>query len=125
MKESDINFFVRVKVVNQRSVADDLTKFNVIPNSSSGRFTDIYGDSYISGFVLGGEFNALLSIKVLDKTKITDIRARLHVSFGPALKAEGNAHISNSEFLQNTETTIKYVLNLYRKTDPLSTNKRI
>ncbi|GAB1215515.1 hypothetical protein ATERTT37_004706 [Aspergillus terreus] len=83
IKENDINFFVQVKVVNQLLVAEDMTQFNAIPNLSAkaqSRFTEVYRDSFISSFLKGSEFNALLSVKVMDKTKISDIKGQLSLN---------------------------------------------
>ncbi|PIG89723.1 hypothetical protein AARAC_005045 [Aspergillus arachidicola] len=112
VKESDINYFVQVKVVNQQLIADDATKFNVIPNVSvtdQQRFTEVYGDSYISGFLEGGEFNALLSIKLNNKENATKIKGALSVElskagFGISGQAEGD--FNKSEIAQNSETSI-------------------
>ncbi|KAB8221107.1 hypothetical protein BDV33DRAFT_190698 [Aspergillus novoparasiticus] len=112
VKESDINYFVQVKVVNQQLIADDATKFNVIPNVSvtdQQRFTEVYGDSYISGFLEGGEFNALLSIKLNNKENATKVKGALSVElskagFGISGQAEGD--FNKSEIAQNSETSI-------------------
>ncbi|KJK61895.1 hypothetical protein P875_00086561 [Aspergillus parasiticus SU-1] len=112
VKESDINYFVQVKVVNQQLIADDATKFNVIPNipvTDDKRFTEVYGDSYISGFLEGGEFNALLSIKLNNKENATKIKGALSVElskagFGISGQAEGD--FNKSEIAQNSETSI-------------------
>ncbi|KAF7627955.1 hypothetical protein AFLA_003323 [Aspergillus flavus NRRL3357] len=112
VKESDINYFVQVKVVNQQLIADDATKFNVIPNipvTNQKRFTEVYGDSYISGFLEGGEFNALLSIKLNNKENATKVKGALSVElskagFGISGQAEGD--FNKSEIAQNSETSI-------------------
>ncbi|GMG09627.1 unnamed protein product [Aspergillus oryzae] len=114
VKESDINYFVQVKVVNQQLIADDATKFNVIPNipvTDDKRFTEVYGDSYISGFLKGGEFNALLSIKLNNKENATKVKGALSVElskagFGISGQAEGD--FNKSELAQNSETSITY-----------------
>lgn len=114
VKESDINYFVQVKVVNQQLIADDATKFNVIPNipvTDDKRFTEVYGDSYISGFLEGGEFNALLSIKLNNKENATKVKGALSVElskagFGISGQAEGD--FNKSEIAQNSETSITY-----------------
>lgn len=43
-------------------------------------FTKIFGDSYISGFLEGGEFNGLVSMKVLNNAKKTDIAVAAKVA---------------------------------------------
>jgi len=43
-KESDMNFFVQVKVINQISFGEDYTEFeNILP--AGARFTEVYGVS--------------------------------------------------------------------------------
>ncbi|KAI9924692.1 hypothetical protein MW887_006544 [Aspergillus wentii] len=112
VKDSDINYFVQVKVVNQQLIADDATKFNVIPNipvTDQQRFTDVYGDSYVSGFLEGGEFNALLSVKVNDKENTTDIKGALAVSLekaGFGISGEAEGEYKKANIAKNSETTI-------------------
>jgi hypothetical protein len=112
VKESDISYFVQVKVVNQQLVADELTRFNAISNVSAAdrnRFTDIYGDSFVSGFLEGGEFNALLTVKVSDKSKVKEIKGSLSLKlekagFGIEGRAEGG--YDAKELLKHAETSI-------------------
>ena len=81
-KESEINYFVQVKVTNQTIMANDVKKFNKIENVPASALTKIYGDCFISGFVEGGELDALISIKILNQEKERDIKAGLEASFG-------------------------------------------
>ncbi|KXG46650.1 uncharacterized protein PGRI_055060 [Penicillium griseofulvum] len=112
VKDSDISYFVQVKVINQQLIAEDLTRFNAIANVSPtdrSRFTEIYGDSFVSGFLEGGEFNALLSVKVADKSKVKEIKGALSLSlekggFGISGSAEGE--YDTEEILKNSETSI-------------------
>lgn len=112
VKDSDINYFVQVKVVNQHLVAEDVTKFNSIANVSAtdrGRFTNIYGDSFISGFLEGGEFNALLSVKVADKSKAKDIKGDLSLSLekgGFGISGSAKGEYSATDMSQHAETSI-------------------
>ncbi|XP_014562071.1 hypothetical protein COCVIDRAFT_22035 [Bipolaris victoriae FI3] len=73
-KASDFNFFIQVKVTNQTHMARDYTQFQKLKSFPLTRFTEIYGDSFISGWEEGGELNALISVKVNDKSKITTIK---------------------------------------------------
>lgn len=79
-KESDINYFIQVRVTNQRLGAPNLTEFDPITDLPETQFSTVYGDSFISGFTEGGEFNALVSIKLKDHTKKNDIRGKLQVA---------------------------------------------
>ncbi|KAJ5651586.1 uncharacterized protein N7484_005309, partial [Penicillium longicatenatum] len=61
-------------------IADDTTKFNIIPNitiTNQQRFTKVYRDSYISGFLKGSKFNALLSIKLNNIESAINIKGAL------------------------------------------------
>ncbi|GES63933.1 hypothetical protein ATETN484_0010001200 [Aspergillus terreus] len=112
VKENDINFIVQVKFVNQQLVAEDVTQFNAIPSLSAkaqNRFIEVYGDSIISGFLEGGEFNALLSVKVMDKAKISDIKGHLSLNLSKAgfgIEGEAQRSVTKEELLRNTESSI-------------------
>jgi hypothetical protein len=73
--ESDMNFLLQVKVINQTQILEESYEFQKLDNVPSSKFTDVFGDCFISGFLAGGEFNALISIKVLDKSRMKDIKA--------------------------------------------------
>lgn len=111
-KESNINFFCQVKVTNQVIMGADLLKFNDIPTfraEDSAHFTKVYGDSFISGFIEGGELNAIISIKTSDKKTINSIKASLEGSFGKGkfsadIKGEGGKE--DTQALSQSETTI-------------------
>ncbi|KAG9960506.1 hypothetical protein KCU61_g6435, partial [Aureobasidium melanogenum] len=109
-KESDLNFYISVKVINQTLNFKDALVFNPLRSVSSENFQQVYGDSFISGFLEGGEFNALVSMKILNKAKMTDIKAEAKVAFtaGPIdVSAEANVGIARSNIETNTETTIQ------------------
>ena len=56
-KDSHINLFINVKVVNDKTVLNqELLRFNEIKSvmEDRKRFTDTYGDGFVSGFVSGG-----------------------------------------------------------------------
>ncbi|KAB8206010.1 hypothetical protein BDV34DRAFT_212665 [Aspergillus parasiticus] len=75
LKDADINFLISVKVINQTVTDNGLTEFSPIQNLDPSRFTEVYGDTFISGFQEGGEFNAVVSIKVKDKNQLDTIKA--------------------------------------------------
>lgn len=110
-KESDVNFFCQVKVTNHIIMAKDLLKFNDMASwrsTNASEFTRIYGDSYISGFIEGGELNAVISVKSQDKSKIMDIKAQLEASFGKGISAniKGSGGDDKENIDTSTETTI-------------------
>jgi len=78
--ESDMNFLLQVKVTNQTQILDESYEFQKLDSVASSKFTDVFGDCFISGFLEGGEFNALISIKVLDKSRMKDTIAAYTLS---------------------------------------------
>ncbi|KAG5644903.1 hypothetical protein DXG03_007455 [Asterophora parasitica] len=108
-KESDINYLIQVHVTNQRLSAPDLTEFDPIPYVSHSDFTRVYGDSYISGFIEGGEFNALISIKLKDRSKSKQIKGELEakVNFQAVdVGIKGKLDKTDSDMSIDGETTI-------------------
>jgi hypothetical protein len=105
IKESDINFIVQVKVTNKTIQVPDDSTFNGIKGLDQGKFTDIYGDTFISGFVEGGEFVGVVSMKVKDSSKVQDIKAQLEVGFS-AVQAKGSGSYIDQGFAKDTETSI-------------------
>ncbi|MCJ1397773.1 hypothetical protein MMC11_000969 [Xylographa trunciseda] len=66
-RQSDINYFIQVKVTNQPQPPMDYLVFNPLPKLEGYTpegFTDIYGDTFISGFIEGGEFDAIISFRL-------------------------------------------------------------
>ncbi|EXL96786.1 hypothetical protein ACKRZS_005818 [Fusarium odoratissimum] len=110
-KESTLNFFVQVTVVNQTIMAEDVRQFNAIDGVwNTGKFMKVYGDCYISGFIEGGELDAIVSVKITDKSTESDIKAALEASFGQGNAAGGKLNASfnldKTNALKNCETTI-------------------
>ena len=112
-KESDLNFYISVKVVNQTINFKDALVFNPLRSVDIGdtnKFREVYGDSFVSGFVEGGEFNAIVSMKILNKAKKTDIQAEAKIALTAGavqIEAEANVGIARSNIETNTETTIQ------------------
>ncbi|KAF2151443.1 hypothetical protein K461DRAFT_280233 [Myriangium duriaei CBS 260.36] len=111
-KQSDLNFYISVKVVNQTVNFKDALQYNRMRSVEPGSddFNKVYGDSFISGFVEGGEFNAIVSMKVHNKAKLMDIKAEAKVALtaGPVdITAEANVGIARTNLEMNTETTIQ------------------
>jgi hypothetical protein len=109
-KESDLNFYISVKVVNQTVNFKDALVFNPLRSVDKDNFREVYGDSFVSGFLEGGEFNALVSMKILNKAKKTDIQAEAKVALTAGtvqIEAEANVGVARSNIETNTETTIQ------------------
>jgi hypothetical protein len=79
-KKSDINYHLQVNVVNQRLVGEDVTDFMPIKNVQSNQFKDVYGNCYISGFLEGGIFNAVISIELEDKNEVKNFGGELAIN---------------------------------------------
>lgn len=109
-KESDLTFYISVKVVNQTINFKDTLEYKPMNCVDKDNFAKVYGDCFISGFLEGGEFNAVVSMKILNKAKKTDIQAEAKVAFtaGPiSVEAEANVGIARENIESNTETTIQ------------------
>lgn len=115
-KSSDINAVVSVKVTNQVWVSNDRAVFQPMVDTPPGTapFNDAYGDCYISGFVTGGEFTGILSVKVIDRSNVratvNNIKARLaaskqttEITFSPNDDNFGSSIMTS---LIGTETTV-------------------
>ncbi|KAL7959081.1 hypothetical protein V8C34DRAFT_323341 [Trichoderma compactum] len=109
-KESDLNFFISVKVINQSINIKDALAFQGLPSVNENNFCSVFGDYFISGFLEGGEFNALVSMKVVNKDKLTAVKAQAEIalSVGAAyIKATAKVGVNKSDFSFQTETTIR------------------
>ncbi|KAI6826177.1 hypothetical protein KC332_g8113 [Hortaea werneckii] len=99
IKQSDINAVVSVKVrdaskdqmssltdqvVNQTTIVDETATFQpvkgILPGSTD--FNERFGDCYISGFIEGGDFNGIVSMRVLDRSKTDEVVSRIKKSVG-------------------------------------------
>ena len=90
-------------------MAPDLTEFSPIDNLSASDFTRVYGDSFISGFTEGGEFCAIVSIKLKDRSKAREIRGQLKLALEfptAAVSGEASVEASNAARKIDGETTI-------------------
>lgn len=75
--DSDLNYFIQVRVTNTKIVAQNLTRFYPVSSISNLEFTRVYGDSFVSGFVQGGEFSALISIKLRNREHARAVAEKL------------------------------------------------
>lgn len=62
--DSQLNYVVSVQVNNNSLPLIDDMVFQPIDTLPPDKFTEVYGDSFISGFVEGGNFNAVISVEV-------------------------------------------------------------
>ncbi|RYN29788.1 hypothetical protein AA0112_g7086 [Alternaria arborescens] len=109
MKKADVNYFIHVRVTNQRLVADNVTEFCPIDHIDPGQFTEIYGDCFISGFIEGGEFDAVISVTTADTIKKWNLNGGLELEakisgIDVAGKVEGGK--TDDKTFKNAKTTI-------------------
>ncbi|KAF5602070.1 uncharacterized protein FSUBG_7905 [Fusarium subglutinans] len=117
---SDMNAVISVKVINQITTAVQNPTFLPLEKSknpsdppqkmTSERFFKIYGDSYISGFMEGGDLHGIVSMKVLDASKKSNVETALkgamNGSAGEFTLSEGTATSTIEAAVQETESTI-------------------
>ncbi|KAF4334945.1 hypothetical protein FBEOM_11202 [Fusarium beomiforme] len=108
-KKSDINYHLQVDVVNQRLFGDNVTEFMPIKNVQRNQFQDVYGDSFISGFLEGGVFNAIISIELANKNEVKDFGGELSIQAkfaGGAVQVEGEGSGQKKSSSQSTNDKI-------------------
>jgi hypothetical protein len=112
VNQSDLNYIVTVKVTNETSPIADKMTFNPINELDNNNFTDVFGDCFISGFTEGGEFSAIVSIKVNDKSKISAVKAAAEAEMavaavpGLSVGTKNSMDKHKSDVWDDTETTI-------------------
>ncbi|KAJ4359570.1 uncharacterized protein N0V89_000125 [Didymosphaeria variabile] len=109
--DSELNYVVSVMVNNDALSPRDEMEFQDIPGLPLDRFTEVYGDTFVSGFTEGGEFNAVISIKLNDKSKYRSVKQAVDVQLAvgpPTLEIGASEAIAkeHSEALKNTEISI-------------------
>ncbi|PWN86839.1 hypothetical protein FA10DRAFT_289427 [Acaromyces ingoldii] len=109
-KSSDLNYYISVKVINQSINFRDCLEYNPLPNIDAGGFRKVFGDSFISGFLEGGELSALVTMKVLNKSKSTDIKVEGAITYANTsfdVSGEVAYQSAKANLELNTETTIQ------------------
>lgn len=109
--DSELNYVVSVIVNNDARSPVDEMEFQDISGLPLDRFTEVYGDSFISGFTEGGEFNAVISVKLNDKSKYRSVKQAVDVQLAvgpPTLEIGASESVAkeHSEALRNTEISI-------------------
>jgi hypothetical protein len=111
VNDSDLNYIVTVKVTNTSPAKSDIMKFNPIPELKPEDFPEVYGDCFIADFLEGGEFSAIISIKVQSKSNISKVKlaAELALAVGPpglTVGAKEDFSKDKSDVWKDTETSI-------------------
>lgn len=109
--DSELNYVVSVIVNNDARQCIEEMDFQDIPGLPLDRFTEVYGDSFISGFTEGGEFNAVISIKLNDKSKHKAVKQAVDIQLAvgpPTLEIGAQEAFAkeHNEALKNTEISI-------------------
>ena len=84
VSQSDINYIITVKVTNAMTIIPYDMTFLPLEGLDPRDFTEVFGDSFISGFLEGGEFSAIVSIVVNDKSKVAEVKAAVEVDLAIA-----------------------------------------
>lgn len=111
INDSDINFMVSVKVMNEVYPVPTTMTFNPIEGLPAERFPAVFGDSFIAGFIEGGEFTAIISIKCHNKANIRKVKlaAEMQLAIGPSpvsVGASSSLDKAHADSFKDTETTI-------------------
>ncbi|KAK0528578.1 hypothetical protein OC835_004615 [Tilletia horrida] len=109
-KSSDLNYYISVRVINQSINFKDALQFNPLPGVKGKDFRTLFGDCFISGFLEGGELNALITMKVLNTAKARDITAEGAIALGKdssGMTAEGAFKTAKMNLDLNSETTVQ------------------
>ena len=107
--ESDLNVVISVKVINQTRNLRDNISFNQmdIKNMDSNQFHNIYGDTFISGFIHGGDLHGIISIKTIDASKRFEVKNKLRSQFNSKnLEWSPSSNAALNEALQQAEVAV-------------------
>jgi hypothetical protein len=84
-------------------------------STSKLTWIDAFGDCYISGWIEGGEFNGIISMRVIDRSKTNSVTASIRKSSSTGTPNEFNFNMdsfdqgnssTSTDALNETETTI-------------------
>ncbi|EXL80388.1 hypothetical protein FOPG_06021 [Fusarium oxysporum f. sp. conglutinans race 2 54008] len=113
IKNADIKYLVHVKVTNQRLIADNITEFAPIDYIEPGQFTEIYGDCFISGFIEGGEFDALVTVTTEETIKKNSLSGGLELGasisgFDVAGNVDGGVENNSNDKKARTKISVTW-----------------
>ena len=82
-KEADINYLIYVKAISQPPAPpqQEIMRFQRIKNLPADSFHRVFGDCFISGFLEGGEFTALVSISIAEEIKALEGEAGVKAQY--------------------------------------------
>jgi hypothetical protein len=126
VKSNDLNFLVHVKVVNEAVDRREKWEFNEVTDlrnrikgltgedahQKAVEFTKIYGDTFISDFVEGGEIYAWIGIKSQEQSKVNELRVYASAQLTPMaapvqFAAETDFNKKRTAAFSQAETSIR------------------
>ncbi|KIW70780.1 hypothetical protein PV04_03021 [Phialophora macrospora] len=112
VRDSSLTYILTVKVMNDLVQPDtSAMTFNKVDAvyGSKEQFINAYGDGFISGWVKGGEFNAIVSMVTKDTDSAEHIKAQLSISMS-AFQGEGNGGFdkTSSESLSEVNYAVNW-----------------
>lgn len=101
--------------MNQTTTVDETCEFqpleNVMPGTAA--FNDAFGDCYISGFIQGGDFNGIISMRVVDRSKVEAVTAKIKQGMSSGGSSDFNMDIdafsrvgNSTSIASDTECTV-------------------
>ena len=84
VSQSDVNYIITAMVKNAMTIIPNDITFLPLEGMDLRDFTEVFGDSFISGFLEGGEFSAIVSIVVNNKSKVAEVKAAAEVDLAIA-----------------------------------------
>lgn len=79
---------MRVTHQTSTSFLTDNPRFNKLKGLPNEKFNEVFGDCFVSGFLEGGEFTAVVSIKVHRGRRREEVMAQAKIALG----APGSSH---------------------------------
>ena len=111
VNESDLNYIVTVKVTNEVNSTSPVMKYIPIKGLPPQNFPSVFGDCFIAGFLEGGEFSAIISLKVGSNVDVKSVQlaAEVELQTGiPGLSVGANAGLDKikADVWKDVEVTI-------------------
>ena len=109
IQEADLNFVVKCTVTNSYTTPKTDPVFNWIPQDSKQDFLQVYGDSFISQILEGGQFIGVVSLKSKSSLDIQKIQAELDVGLS-MVQAKGKGAFDTSKMMTmaNSSVSVTY-----------------
>ena len=100
---------VKVTVKNAYKASEKVPTFNWIKQKDKSDFYEVYGDTYISNILEGGEFMGIVSFKAHSSSEVMNIKAKLEGGFsGIQAKGAGAYDTSELQKMANTDVNVIY-----------------